>query len=73
MGLVKLGKGLKSKNMDLKVRDTEDEEFYEDKQTKFKAYITRQFNKFIKNANVKLKEKDRKKIGFNSNKPLRQA
>ena len=69
MGLVKLGKGGKNKNMALKFKNGEEEQFSDDEQTRFKAYITRQFKKFIKNVNVKLKDKDCRKTGFNSNKP----
>ena len=56
--------------MALKVKDDEDKESSNDEQTKFKAFITRQFKKFIKNANVKMNEKDRKKLGFSSRKSL---
>lgn len=55
--------------MALKIKDDEEEEEFDDELTKFKAYITRQFKKFIKNANVKMNEKDRRKIGFSLKKP----
>ena len=35
-----------------------------DEDTKLKSYITRQFKKFIKNANVNADDKDRKQIAF---------
>lgn len=56
--------------MALKVKDDEDEESSDDEQTKFKAFITRQFKKFIKNVNVKMNEKGRRKLGFSSRKSL---
>ena len=64
LGLVRVGKGSKSKNMALKDKNDEKDESSEDKDTKFKSYITRQFKKFIKNANVKANDKDRKQSRF---------
>ena len=60
LGLARVGKGSKSKNMALKVKNDDNDESSEDKDTKFKSYITRQFKKFIKNANVKVSDNDRK-------------
>ena len=53
LGLVRVGKGSKSKNMALKVKNDDKDESLEDENTKFKSYITKQFKKFIKNVNVK--------------------
>ena len=64
LGLVRVSKGSKRKNMALKVKNDDKDESSEDEDTKFKSYITRQFNKFIKNANVKASDKDRKQSGF---------
>ena len=64
LGLVRVGKGSKTKNMALKVKNDDKDESSEDEGTKFKSYITRQFNKFIKNANVKASDKDCKQFGF---------
>ena len=50
--------------MTLKVKNDDQDEQSEDEDTKFKSHITRQFKKFIKNANVKANEKDRKQSGF---------
>ena len=50
--------------MTLKVKNDDQDEQSEDEDTKFKSHITRQFKKFIKNANVKANEKDRKWSGF---------
>ena len=48
----------------MKVKNDDNDESSEDKDTKFKSYITRQFKKFIKNANVKVSDNDRKQSGF---------
>ena len=64
LGLVRVGKGSKSKNMALKVKNDDNDESFENEDTKFKSYITRQFKKFIKNANVKESDKDCKQSGF---------
>ena len=53
LGLVRVGKGSKSNNMALKVKNDE-----KDDDTKFKSYTTRQFKKFIKNTNVKANDKN---------------
>ena len=64
LGLVRVGKGSKSKNMVLKVKNDDNDESYKDEDTNVKSYITRQFKKFIKNANVKASDKDRKQSRF---------
>ena len=64
LGLVRVGKGSKSKNMALKVKNDDKYESSEDEDTRFKSYITRQFKKFIKNVNVKASDKDCKQSGF---------
>ena len=60
LGLMRIEKGSKSKNMALKAKNDEEDESFEDENSKFKSYITRQFKKFIKNANVKENDNDRK-------------
>jgi len=50
--------------MALKAKNDEEDESSEDENSKFKVYITKQFNKFIKNVNVKVSDKDHKKSGF---------
>ena len=50
--------------MALKVKNDDNDESSEDKDTKLKSYITRQFKKFIKNANIKVSDNDRKQSGF---------
>ena len=60
LGLARVGKGGKGKNMALKIKNDDNDELSKDEDTKLKSYITRQFKKFIKNANVKASHKDRK-------------
>ena len=61
LGLTRLGKGTKSKSMALKAKSNDTYESSDDEDSKMKSYITRQFKKLIKNANVKGFYKDRKK------------
>ena len=60
LGFTRLGKGTKSKNMALKAKSNETDEYSDNEDSKMKSYITRQFKKFIKNANMKSFHKDRK-------------
>ena len=60
LGLTRIGKGSKSKSMSLKAKSNETDESSNDEDSKMKSYITRQFKKFMKNANVKGFDKDRK-------------
>ena len=60
LGLARLRKGTKSKNMALKAKSNEIDETSDDKDSKMKSYITRQFKKCMKNANVKGFDKDYK-------------
>ena len=53
LGLIKIGKSSKGKSMSLKAKSSNIDEFSDDKDSKMKAYITRQFKKFMKNANVR--------------------
>ena len=64
LGLARVGKGSKGKNMTLKVKNDDNDESSEDGNTKLKSYITRQFKKFIKNANINASDKDHKQSGF---------
>ena len=57
LGLTRLGKGTKSKTMALKAKSNEIDESSDDEDSKMKSNITRQF---MKNANVKGFDKDRK-------------
>ena len=64
LGLARVGKGGKGKNMALKTKNDDNDKSSDDEDTKLKSYITRQFKKFIKNANVKASDKDRKQSTF---------
>ena len=46
--------------MALKAKSSDTDVFSDDKDSKMKSYITRQFKKFMKNANAKGIDKDRK-------------
>ena len=64
LGLSRIGKSSKSKSksksMALMVKSSDTDESSNDEDSKMKSYITRQFKKFMKNANVKGFDKDRK-------------
>ena len=51
LGLSRIGKSRKGKSMALKVKSSNTDEFSDDEDSKMKSYITRQFKKFMKNAN----------------------
>ena len=53
LGLTKIRKGTKSKSMALKAKSNETNESSDDEDSKMKSYITKQFKKFMKNANVR--------------------
>ena len=56
---MRIGKSGKSKSMALKAKSSDTDESLEDDDSKMKLYITRQFKKFMKNANGKSFNKDR--------------
>ena len=60
LGLMRIGKGSKSKKMTLKAKNDEKDDSFENENSKFKSYNTRKFKNFIKNANVKVNNKDHK-------------
>ena len=60
LGLMRIGKGSKSKKMTLKAKNDEKDDSFENENSKFKSYNTRKFKNFIKNANVKMNDKDHK-------------
>ena len=64
LGLVRVGKGGKGKNMALKTKNDDNNESSDDEDTKLKSCITRKFKKFIKNVNVKVGDKDCKQFAF---------
>ena len=51
LGLTRIDKTGKGKSMALKAKSSETDESPDDEDSKMKSYITRQFKKFIKNAN----------------------
>ena len=62
LGLTRIGKSDKSKSMVLKAKSSDTDESLDDEDSKMKSYITRQFKKFMKNANVKGFDKDRRQV-----------
>ena len=60
LGLTRIGKTGKGKSMALKAKSSEIDESSNDEDSKMKSYITRQFKKFMKNANEKGFNKDRR-------------
>ena len=58
LGLLRIGKSGKSKSMALKAKSSDTNESSDDEDSKMKSYITRQFKKFMKNANGKGFDKD---------------
>ena len=64
LGLTRIGKSGKGKSVALKAKSSDTNESLNDEDSKMKSYITKQFKKFMKNANMKGFDKDRRK--FNS-------
>ena len=62
LGLTRIGKESKSKSMAPKTKSNETDESSDDEDSKMKSYITRQCKKFMKNANAKGFDKDRKQF-----------
>ena len=60
LGLTRIGKTGKGKSMALKAKSSDTNESSDDEDSKMKSYITRQFKKFMKNANGKGFDKDRR-------------
>ena len=60
LGLTRISKSGKSKSMALKAKSSNIDESSNDEDSKIKSYITRQFKKFMKNANGKGFDKDRR-------------
>ena len=59
--MTRIEKSSKSKSMALKAKSSDTDESSDDDDSKMKSYITRQFKKFMKNANEKGFDKDRRK------------
>ena len=64
LGLSKIGKSGKSKNMALKAKSSDTDESSDDEDSKMKSYMTRQFKKFMKNVNGKGFNKDRRQSSY---------
>ena len=64
LGLSRIGKLSKSKSMALKAKSSDTDESSDDEDSKMKSYITRQFKKFMKNANGKGFNKDHRQSNF---------
>ena len=60
LGLSRIGKLGKDKCMALKAKSSDTYESSDDEDSKMKSYITRQFMKFMKNANGRNFDKDRR-------------
>ena len=60
LGLTRIGKSSKSKSMALKAKSSDIDKSSNNEDSKMKSYITRQFKKFMKNANGKGFNKDRR-------------
>ena len=58
--MTRIGKTGKGKSMALNAKSSGTDESSDDEDSKMKSYITRWFKKFIKNANGKGFDKDRK-------------
>ena len=56
--MTRIGKTGKGKSMVLKAKSSDTDESSDDEDSKMKFYITRQFKKFMKNANGKGFDKD---------------
>ena len=61
LGLTRIGKSSKSKSMALKAKSSDTDESSDNEDSQMKSYFTRQFKRFMKNANTKGFDKDRKK------------
>ena len=64
LGLSKIGKSGKSKNMALNAKSSDTDESFDDEDSKMQSYITRQFEKFMKNVNGKGFNKDRRQSSY---------
>ena len=60
LGLTRIGKTGKGKSMALKIKSSDTDKSLDDEDSKMKSYITRQFKKFMKSANGKGFDKNRK-------------
>ena len=68
LGLTRIGKSSKSKSMALKAKSSDTDESSDDNDSKMKSYITRQFKKFMKNANARGFDKDHRQSSSSQSK-----
>ena len=73
LGLTRIGKSSKGKSMALKAKSSDTDESLDDEDSKMKSYITRQFKKFMKNANAKGFDKDHKQSSLSRFKNLNKG
>ena len=64
LGLTRIGKSSKNKSMALKAKSSDTDKSSDNEDSKMKSYITRQFKKFMKNANGEGFDKDRRQSSF---------
>ena len=64
LGLTRIDKTGKGKSMALKAKSSETDESSDNEDSKMKSYITRQFKKFMKNANGKGFDKDHRQSSY---------
>ena len=64
LGLTRIGKSGKGKSMALKAKNSDINEFLDDDDSKMKSYINRQCKKFMKNANGKGFDKNRRQSSY---------
>ena len=60
LGLTRIRKSSKGKSIALKAKNSDTDEFSDNEDSKMKSYITKQYKKFMKNANAKGFDKDHK-------------
>ena len=60
LGLTRIDTSGKGKSIALKAKSSDIDESSDDEDSKMKSYITRQFKKFMKNANGRNFDKDHK-------------
>ena len=64
LGLTRIGKSGKGKSVALKAKNSDINEFLDDEDSKMKSYINRQCKKFMKNANGKGFDKNRRQSSY---------
>ena len=68
LGLTRIGKSGEDKSMALKAKSSDTNESLDDEDSKMNSYITRQFEKFTKNANAKGFDKDHRQSSSSQSK-----